>query len=111
MLELFGFSILSVPSIAKFLRDVRNGTWLRLKRGGICIETILERGPVSRQHGFTETAVKITVVNESESVVRIKDVRLMFCGPYGTAVAPTAPLGRSHPELPVNLDSGVEENW
>ena len=35
----------------------------------------------------------------------------MFSGAYGASVAPQAPSGRSHPELPARLDSGAEENW
>ena len=98
-----------------FLQKVFTEIWdwirRRSSRDGIRIETIREQGPISREHGFTETAIKITVVNETESTVKIRDIRLMFCGAFGASVAQRAPLGRQHPELPVNLYSGEEKNW
>ena len=106
MLEQFG-EALSV----KVLTDVMNWIRRRFARDRIRVETLLQRGPTSRELGFTETAIKVTVVNESEKAIRIKDVRLMFCGAFGASVAPTAPAGRSHPALPMRLDSGAEENW
>ena len=84
---------------------------IKLIRHRIRVRTTRECGPISREQGFMEAAIKITVVNESESVVRIKDIRLMFCGAFGASVAPTAPPGFSHPELPVSLNFGKEENW
>ena len=102
--------IRSAFSIGKDLINFWN--WIRQSCfDTIRIETTQERGPTSREHGFTETAIKIIMVNRSKSAVRITDVRLMFCEAFGASVAPLAPQGRSHPELPVTLDSGEEENW
>ena len=97
--------------LAKVVTEIWDQIRRRSSRDGIRIETTLERGPISREHGFTETAIKITVVNETKSTVKIRDIRLMFCGAFGTSVAPKAPLGLEHPELPVNLYSGTEKNW
>ena len=102
---------IGVSLFVKFLTDIWDWIRRRCPRDKIRVETMLEPGPTSREHGFTETAIKITVVNESESVIRIKDIRLMFYGAFGASVEPTAPEGRSHPELPVSLDSGTKENW
>ena len=101
-------------SIGKTLKNVMS--WMRRRstratRGGIRVETRQETGPSSRELGFTEAALKITVVNESKKAVKIVDIRLMFCDSYGASVAPTAPPGRSHPELPANLVSGADGNW
>ena len=83
----------------------------RLFRKSIRIETVVERGPTTRRSGFTEPAVKIIVMNESKLSIKIRDVRLMFCGDYGASVAPKAPAERSHPELPMDLDSGTDAHW
>ena len=99
------------PSILGVLKSVM--IWIRRRpaRGVIRVEIRPESGPYSRELGFTETAIKITVMNESGSVVRIRDIRLMFCGTYGAPVKSIAPPGRSHPGLPASLKSGAEENW
>lgn len=85
--------------------------WRRFFRPDIRMVTATERGPTSRESGFTEPAVKITVMNRGSHDVRIKDIRLMFCGVFGAPVAPEAPAGRSHRELPASLAPGSEENW
>ena len=100
--------------IASFLGNVLYGAIkrrLQYARDGIRVEAVLESGPVSREHGFTEKAVKITVANESGTKIGIRDIRLMFCGAYGAPVAPEAPSERSHPELPASLDSGTIQSW
>ena len=88
-------------------------SWLRrgFARGGIRVETRIEKGPFTHKLGFTEAALKITVVNESERAAKIIDIHLMFCGAYGASVHLTAPPERSHPELPAHLESGAEGNW
>ena len=111
MLNQFG----AWASILGFLVPV--AIWLkrRAARGRICIETALEPGPcypeVPRELGFTPSAVKITVVNESEQTIKVSDIRLMFCGEYGVPVLPKAPPGRHHPELPSDLNPGTVEHW
>ena len=106
MLEQLGVSFLS-----RLLIDIWDRIQRRRTRGGIRVEAMWEHGPTSRELGFTEPAIKVNVMNESESPVNVRDIRLMFCGVYGAPVAPTAPPGRFHPELPVGLDSGTEKNW
>lgn len=92
MLEQLGVSFLS-----RLLIDIWDRIQRRRTRGGIRVEAIWEQGPTSRELGFTEPAIKVNVMNESESPVNVRDIRLMFCGVYGAPVAPTAPPGRFHP--------------
>ena len=75
------------------------------------IETSLEPGPTSREYGFTQTAVKVTIKNESGNIIEIQDIRLMFCGDYGVRVPPEAPVPRSHPKLPARVEHGSAEIW
>ena len=90
---------------------VSTWAWRKFLRPEIRIMTATEQGPTSRELGFTETAVKITIWNQSGKDIQIKDIRLMFCGNFGAPVAQEAPPGRSHRELPVSLTSGADENW
>ena len=69
--------------------------WRRSYRAGIRVETARECGPVSRELGFTEPAIKISVVNKGDKEVTIKNIRLMFCREFGASVAPEAPPGAS----------------
>ena len=85
--------------------------WRRSSRGKIRVETRLERGPSTRELGFTESAIKISVVNESVAAITIVDIRLMFSGGYGASVAPLPPPERSHPKLPASIKSGTEGDW
>lgn len=89
------------------------GIWFfrKLFRPEIRITTAIEKGPTSRELGFTEPAVKITLVNVSSKDIQIKDIRLMFSKHFGASVAPEAPPGRSHSELPASLATGAEESW
>ena len=77
----------------------------------IRITTTLEKGPTTRELGFTEPAVKILLANVSSKDIQIKDIRLMFSKHFGASIAPKAPPGRSHPELPASLATGAEESW
>ena len=87
--------------------------WLKRRsgQGKLRIETVVEQGPVSRESGLTQPAVKITVANEGEQSIKVSDVRLMFCGRYGVPVESQAPLERQHPALPTDLNSGTVEHW
>ena len=89
------------------------GTWILRKifRPEIRIVAATEQGPTTRELGFTEPAVKITLTNKSGNEIRIEDVRLMFCGVFGAQVAPEALPGRSHPKLPASLASGAVDHW
>lgn len=106
MLEQIGSS-----AITALLVGTANWIRQRLTKGEIRIETAIERGPVTRQAGFTEPAVKITVVNEGGHPVKIRDVRLMICRDYGAPVAAEAPPERFHAELPFDLQPGADESW
>lgn len=107
MLEQIG----SVASILGFLKEPVAWIRRRLVRKAVRIEAVIERGPVTRRSGFTEPAIKVTVMNESKRSIKIRDIRLMFCGNYGAPVKPRAPEERSHPELPMDLDSGTDAHW
>ena len=58
------------------------GTWLGRKffRPKICIMTAKEFGPTSREFGFTEPVVKLTIVNKSHKDITIRDIRCL-CDP------------------------------
>ena len=85
--------------------------WQKFFRPELRIIAATEQGPTSRALGFAEPAVKITVMNKSNDDIQIKDIRLMLCGVFGAPLAPNAPAGRSHRELPVSLAPGVDEHW
>ena len=89
------------------------GVWLfnRVFRPDIYIMAVIEKGPTTRELGFTEPAVKITLTNKSSKNIQIKDIRLMFCAAYGASIAPEAPAGRSHRQLPTCLVSGEDDHW
>ena len=106
MLETIG-SVASILGLSSLLAKI----WRRIMRRTVRIKTMVERGPISREFGITEPAVKITVVNETQHPVIVVDIRLMFCGDYGASIAPNAPTGRSHPTLPENLESGSSKEW
>ena len=75
MLEQTGGAV----SILMFLAGAMS--WIRrlLTQKGIRVEAAMEPGPITRRSGFTEPAVKITVVNEGENPIKIRDIRLVFC--------------------------------
>ena len=75
------------------------------------IDAKLERGPTSREYGFTETAVKVTLMNDTGQRLTIQDIRLMFSSTHGLPVPPEAPVPRSHPTLPAHIESGSAETW
>ena len=85
--------------------------WRKLFRPEIRIMTATKQGPTSRELGFTEPAVKITIINKSDKALQIRDIRLMFCSAFGVAVHPKAPGGFSHRQLPVCLASGASDHW
>ena len=93
--------------IATVLRSALDwlGDFLRLRRG-IRVQIAEERGPTTRELGFTEKAVKVNIRNRRATKVEIQDIRLMFRGAYGVPVPPEAPPPRSHSALPVVLDPG-----
>ncbi len=117
--EVATMSLLEHPIIATFIAGIilailiPLGTWIvrRIFRPEIRVATAMEKGPTTHELGFTEPAVRITLANRSSKDTQIKDIRLMFCGHFGASIAPKAPLGRSHPELPVSLAAGSEEYW
>ena len=110
MLDQFG----AWASMLGFLRTLMpSAIWpeRRSDKNEVRIETVVEQGPVSRAAGFTQSAVKITVVNEGEQSIKVGDIRLMFCGEYGVPVVEKAPPERQHPKLPTDLESGTLEYW
>ena len=99
-----GLAVVSITAV---------GTWIfrKIFRPEIRVIAAIEQGPTNRELGFTEPAVKITLTNKSGNEIRIRDIRLMFCGAFGAPVTPEAPPGRSHPKLPVSLASGALDHW
>ena len=77
----------------------------------IHIEIEEERGPVSREYGFTEKSVKVTVRNQSDRTIEIQDVRLMFTKAYGVPSMIEAPQPRSHDALPTTLEPEMAKSW
>ncbi|MDE0646028.1 MAG: hypothetical protein OXH84_07330 [Gammaproteobacteria bacterium] len=95
--------------ILKLLKRFLHEVSIRFKKVTVQIEK--ERGPISREYGFTESALKINIQNKNKFDIRIKDVRVMFCKSYGFPVPSTAPVLRTHPQLPTKIESGSMENW
>lgn len=94
------------------LATLKDWIWDRLPtQRGIRIEIGEERGPVSREHGFTEKTVKVTVKNQSDNAIEIRDVRLMFTKAHGVAVMAEAPPPRSHDALPTTLEPETAKSW
>lgn len=89
------------------------GIWFfrKLFRPEIRITTAIAKGPTTRELGFTEPAMKITLANVSNKDIQIKDIRLMFSKHFGASIAPEAPPGRSHSKIPASLATGAEESW
>ena len=85
--------------------------WKKYFRHDIRILSVVEKGPTSREFGFTEPAVKITIYNKTSRDIVVVDIRLMFCGNFGESVVFPAPEGRSHRDLPATLRAGSEEHW
>ena len=85
--------------------------WRRYRRLDIRLTAAVEQGPITRELGCTEPAIKITIANRSTKGITIHDVRLMFCGAFGAPVAAEAPSGRTHRELPAVLNPGTKEHW
>ena len=103
-------SLLEHPIIARPILAALDslGRWffLRIFRPEIRVTTAIEKGPTTRKLGFTEPAVKITLANRSSTDIQIKDIRLMFSGQFRASIAPEAPPGRFHVELPASLAAG-----
>ena len=77
----------------------------------IRIRTEIEPGPTSRQYGFTETAIKVTVVNNSPIAAEIHDIRLMIDKKYGVSLPKDAPVPRHHATLPQAIEPGLSNTW
>lgn len=71
----------------------------------------MESGPITREHGFTEKAITVTVKNRGKEVKEIYDLRLIFSDIYGLPVLPQAPPARTHAPLPAELTRGASESW
>ena len=78
---------------------------------GVRFDVVKERGPASREYGFTEAAVKVTIRNESGHSIQVRNIHLMIDRHYGVPVLKDAPPARSHPELPASLGSGTASSW
>lgn len=99
-----GLAVLGIAALAVW-------TFRSIFRPEIRIVAATEQGPTSRELGFTEPAVKVTLTNKSGKEIQIRDIRLMFCRGFGASVVPEAPPGRSHLALPASLASGTSDHW
>lgn len=84
--------------------------WRRSRRR-IRVSVSTDSGPATREFGFTEKALKVTVTNNGSEKVEIRDLRLMFAQEYGAPVPKSAPPPRSHTGLPSTLNSGAAKTW
>ena len=77
----------------------------------IRIRTEIGPSPTSWQYGFTETAIKVTVVNTSPIAAEIHDIRLMIDKKYGVSLPKDAPVPRHHATLPQAIQAGLSDTW
>ena len=105
-------SAVVVAVVGALMERPRNWVLERVNAGkGIYIDTRLERGPTSYEYGFTETAVKVTLRNETGRKLTIQDIRLMVCGAYGIPIPSAAPVPRCHPTMPADIETESGEIW
>ena len=83
----------------------------RLFRHALRVSSQLESGPITRELGFTEKAVKVSVRNRGKRAKEIQDLRLVFSDIYGLPVLTQAPPGRTHARLPTELPPGATGYW
>lgn len=100
VLAVFVFTPLFIWMKRKFLRHHR-----------LIIETTIEEGQTTREYGFAEPGIKVRLVNAGGTAVGIQDVRLIFGKNYGLPLPAEAPPPRSHPALPVIVESGSSVIW
>ena len=74
---------------------------------GIVISSAIERGPPTREYGFSEPAITVTFSNASGAAVGLPDIRLRFAKDFGLPVLPEAPPPRSHPTLPTTVPTAL----
>ena len=108
MLEAFSALLLLAVGALLTVMFTAVKDWL-IARRGIRVSAAEKSGPTSRELGFTEAAVEITVSNQKGEAVVIKDIRLMFARHHGTPLPEPPP--RTHSELPARLEPGTEETW
>ncbi len=77
----------------------------------IKIRSEIKLGPTSREYGFTETAIEVTVVNNSPINVEIYSVRLMIDKRFGVPLPDQAPAPRHHDQLPKRIKPGLSHTW
>ena len=88
--------------------------WMKRKlsrQHRLIIETTIEEGQTTRQYGFAEPSIKVRFVNSGTKSAEIQDVRLVFGKNYGLPLPAEAPPPRSHPALPVIVESGSSAIW
>ena len=88
--------------------------WITRKVVGddrIKIRSEIKYGPISREYGATETAIEVTVVNNSPINVEIYSVRLMIDKKFGVPLPDQAPVPRQHDQLPKRIKSGLSRTW
>lgn len=88
--------------------------WIAKKFTGddrIKIRSEIKYGPTSVEYGFTESAIEVTVVNNSPINVEIYSVRLMIDKRFGVPLPDQAPSPRQHDQLPKRIKPGLSHTW
>lgn len=101
---MIGFGI-QLDSVIKSIKNRIFGDGL------ISIRTTIQPGPTSQQYGFTETAIKVIVINNSTLPVEIYDIRLMIDKQIGISLTKDAPVPRQHATLPQAIEAGLSDTW
>lgn len=68
------------------------------------------RGSITREYGFPQNALRITIANRGNTTVEIRDVRLMFSRKFGVPLR-DAPPTFTHLSLPAKVEPGTAESW
>lgn len=66
--------------------------------------------PTTREFGFAQNSVTVTVANRGSSTVEVQDVRLVFARRYGFPPLDKPPAP-TNPKLPTRLDAGTAQTW
>ena len=100
----FAALLASLFSAAKTAWD-----WLRSGRH-VRVSTDEVPGPTTVEYGFSQSSVRVVVVNRGGERVEIQDIRLMFARRFGVPLM-EAPPPLTHLALPAAADPGTRTMW
>ena len=109
MLKDLGGEYFETRGIFKVLKRLLHEVSVRVNK--VTVVTEIECGPISREYGFTEPALKVTIRNKNKFDIQINDVRLMCGKSLGFPIPSVAPVQRTHSPLPHKIASGSMESW